>query len=158
MALAPIYNIWQYGDGIVVVASVSKTEEVSSILAHRASSCSSIGLERRATNSEVGRSFLSSCANKKELSMRTCNYDCANCIDEKIRNWSADWKAYCKKRRKFNASHEVKQKVIADLVTGESILHTYVVPKWKVNTKLVTENPSFWYNILSCLIWKLIAT
>ena len=113
----------------MVVASVSKTEEVSSILAHRASSCSSIGLECRATNSEVGRSFLSSCANKKELSMRTCNYDCVNCIDEKLRNWSADWKAACKKQRKFNASHEVKQKVIADLVTGESILHTYVVPK-----------------------------
>ena len=68
-------------------------------------------------------------SHKKELSMRTCNYDCANCIDEKIRNWSADWKASCKKRRKFNASHEVKQKVIADLVTGESILHTYVVSK-----------------------------
>lgn len=30
--------VQQYGDGIVVVASVSKTEEVSSILAHRASS------------------------------------------------------------------------------------------------------------------------
>ena len=64
--------------------------------------------------------------------MRTCNHDCANCIDEKLeklRNWLADWKAACKKQRKFNASHEVKQKVIADLVTGESILHTYVVPK-----------------------------
>ena len=61
--------------------------------------------------------------------MSKCNYDCSNCTDEKIRNWSADWKTACKKRRKFNASHEVKQKVIADLVTGESILHTYVVPK-----------------------------
>ena len=113
----------------MVVASVSKTEEVSSILAHHASSCSSIGLEHRATNSEVGRSFLSSCANKQELSMRTCNYDCANCIDEKIRSWSTDWKAACKKQRKFNASHEVKQKVIVDSVTGESILHMYVMPK-----------------------------
>lgn len=119
----------QYGDGIVVVASVSKTEEVSSILAHRASSCSSIGSEHRATNSEVGRSFLSSCANRKELSMRNCNYDCSNCLDEKIQNWSTDWKAACKHQRKFNASHEVKQKVVEDPVTGESILHTYVMPK-----------------------------
>ena len=61
--------------------------------------------------------------------MSKFNYDCSNCIDEKIRNWSADWKAACKKLRKFNVFHEVKQKVIADLVIGESILHTYVVLK-----------------------------
>ena len=69
--------------------------------------------------------------------MRTCNYDCANCIDEKLRSWSTDWKAACKKQRKFNASHEVKQRMIVDSVTGESIF-AYICCA-KVNKKLLPK-------------------
>ena len=61
--------------------------------------------------------------------MSKCNCQCDNCPDEKIQNWSADWKAACKRRTQSHDMHEVKQMTIVDPCTGECILHTYVVSK-----------------------------